>query len=368
MTNSRSWAGYLAAAWALSYGVVAAVWTVTGDGFPYGANNDDRMHPLRAIPIDTGAAFFAVVLLGAGVLALATAGRQPARPAGPVRAVLLALGWAVVAALVTLIPSAHILAVAGYTPILLIGAPFGWPSEIDYGVIFDWTTANEVWAIVGGLLLARALLSWQRRTAENEQAVGPVRWGNWVTYVAAAIPAVYALTRLAWAAGISLGTDVRVFEDSDALLAATGLGCFALVGTWLTIGLVRPWGERFPRWMIGLAGRRVPVRLATVPAAAVAVAVGGASASFLSDPRMLRGMADLDVAVLPMVLWPLWSVTLLLAAYAYHRRRTAAGADQAATGSSAGIDARIASSTSVADSPKVAAVSVASSTKGRSHW
>ncbi|GIF51985.1 hypothetical protein DFJ67_1583 [Asanoa ferruginea] len=364
MTNSRSWAGYLAAAWALSYGVVAAVWAVTGDGFPYGANNDDLMHPLRAVPVDTGAAVFAVVLLGAGVLALATASRQPARPPRPVRQAMLALGWAVVAALVILIPGAHILAVAGYTPMLLIGAPFGWPSEIDYGVIFNWTTANEVWAILGGLLLARALLTWQRRTAETGPGKIP---GNWVTYVAAAIPAVYAVTRLAWAAGISLGTDIRMFEDSDAALAATGLGSFALVGTWLTIGLVRPWGERFPRWMIGLAGRRVPVWLATVPAAAVAVAVGGASASFLSDGPMLERIADLDVAVLPMVLWPLWSVTLLLAAYAYHRRRTAPGADQAATGSAAGIDARIASSTSVADSPKVASVKLASSTKGRSH-
>jgi hypothetical protein len=368
MTNSRSWAGYLAAAWALSYGVVAAVWTVTGDGFPYGANNDDRMHPLRAIPIDTGAAVFAVVLLGAGVLALATAGREPARPPRPVRQVLVALGWAVVAALVILVPSAHILAVAGYTPMLLIGAPFGWPSDIDYGVIFNWTTANELWAILGGLLLARALLSWQRRTAEAERATGPVRWGTWVTYVAAAIPAVYALTRLAWAAGIPLGMDAGTIEDPDVALVATGLGGFALVGTWLTIGLVRPWGERFPRWMLGLAGRRVPVRLATVPAAAVAVAVGAASASFFSDTSVLRMIADFSVAVTPMVLWPLWSVTLVLAAYAYHRRRTAAGADQTATGSAAGIDARIASSTSVADSPKVAAVSVASSTKGRSHW
>jgi len=370
MTNSRTWAGYLAAAWALTYGVVAAIWTVTGDGFPYGANNpDDQLHPLRAVPVDTGAAMFAVLLLGAGVLALATAGRQPARPPRPVRAGLLGLGWAVVATLVVLVPSAHILAVAGYTPMLLIGAPFGWPADIDYGVIFNWTTANEVWAIVGGLLLAQALLSWQRRTAETEQATGPVRWGRWVTYVAAAIPAVYAVTRLAWAAGIPLGIDPARLDGPDVALAATGLGGFALIGTVLTIGLVRPWGERFPRWMVGLAGRRVPIKLATVPATAVAVAVAAASASFFSDTDVLRQIGSGDLAVLPMALWPLWSVTLVLAAYAYHRRRTATDTVHAATGSAAtGIDARIASSTSVAASPKVAAVSVASSTKGRSHW
>ncbi|GIF58432.1 hypothetical protein Air01nite_45270 [Asanoa iriomotensis] len=367
MTNSRNLAGYLAAAWGLAYGLVALVWAVTGDGYPFGVNNpDDRTHPLRAVPVDVGAAVFAVVLLGAGVLALAVAGRQAARPPRAARAGVLGIGWTVVAALVFLVPGAHILAIAGYTPMLLIGAPFGWPDDIDYGVIFNWTTANELCAIAGGLLLGRALLTWHRRTSPAAAAGGPVRWGPWVTYVAAAVPAFYGVTRLAWAAGIPLGVEPATLDEPDIALAATGLGGFALVGTVLTIGLLRPWGERFPRWMVGLAGRRVPVRLATVPAAAVAVAVGAASASFLSDADLLRDVASGDLAVLPMAFWPLWSVTLLLAAYAYHRRRTAP-AGQAATGAAAGIEARIASSTSVAESPNVAAVSVASSTNGRSH-
>ncbi|SNT57951.1 hypothetical protein SAMN05421812_110227 [Asanoa hainanensis] len=358
MTNSRSLAGYLAAAWALSYGVVAAVWALTGDGYPFGANNpDDQLHPLRAVPVDIGAAVYAVVLLGVGVLALASAGRHPIRP----RPILLGAGWAAVAALVVLVPSAHILAVAGYTPMLLIGAPFGWPSDIDYGVIFNWTTANEVWAIVGGLLLARALLTWRGPVRS-----GPVRWGTWVTYVAAAIPALYAVTRLGLAVGVALGLIDDSFDDPDMALAATGLGGFALVGTWLTIGLVHPWGERFPRWMIGLSGRRVPIKLATIPATAVAIAVAGASASFLSDPDLIGDMASGEIAMWPMAFWPLWSVTLLLAAYAYHRRRTAP-TGQAVTGSAVGIEARTASSTGVAESPKVASASVVSSTKGRSH-
>ncbi|SDY64942.1 hypothetical protein SAMN05421684_0818 [Asanoa ishikariensis] len=363
MTNSRSSAGYLAAAWALSYGVVATVWALTGDGYPFGANNpDDDLHPLRAVPVDLGATVYAVLLLGVGVLALATSGRQPIRPPRPLRAVLLGVGWAAVAALVVLVPSAHILAVVGYTPMLLIGAPLGWPSDIDYGVIFNWTTANEVWAIVGGLLLARALLTWQ-----GSARSGPVRWGTWVTYVAAAVPALYAVTRLGLAVAVASGMVEGEFDDPDLALAATGLGGFALVGAWLTVGLVRPWGERFPRWMIGLAGRRVPVKLATVPATAVSIAVAGASASFFSDPGLLGDMVSGEVAVWPMAFWPLWSVTLLLAAYAYHRRRTSL-TGQAATGSGDGIEARTASSTSVADSPKVDSASVVSSTKGRSHW
>ena len=43
------------------------------------------------------------------------------------------------------------------------------------------------------------------------------------------------------------------------------------------LGLVQRWGEVFPRWMIGLAGRRVPIALAVVPASLVSVLliVGG---------------------------------------------------------------------------------------------
>ncbi|GIF73496.1 hypothetical protein Asi02nite_30140 [Asanoa siamensis] len=382
--TARNLSGYLAAAWALAYGVIALVWTVTGDGYPFGSRNDDQTHPLRAVPVDVGAPVFAVVLLGAAVLALALAGRQPLRPPPTVRAVLLGTGWTLVAALVFLVPGAHILAIAGYTPMLLIGAPFGWPDQIDYGVIFNWTTAAELAALIGGLLLGRALLTWQAVTPVV--ARGPVRLGPWVTYVAAAVPAFYGLTRLAWAVGIPLGVEPATLDEPDIALAATGLGGFALVGTVLTIGLLRPWGARFPRWLPGLGGRPVPVRLATVPAAAVALAVGAASASFLTDTEALHLIAAGDLAVLPMAFWPLWTVTLLLAAYAYHRRRTASPVvltrttesavtglvavptdGQAATGSAAGIEARIASSTSVADRPKVAAVKVESSTKGRSH-
>jgi hypothetical protein len=312
MTHSRNLAAYLAAACALAYGAVAAMWTVTGDGYPFGANNpDDKLHPLRAVPVDVGAPVFAVVLLGVAVLAVVTAGRQPARP---VRAAVLGAGWTAAAALVVLVPSADVLAIAGYLPALLIGAPFGWPKDIDYGTVFNWTTAGEVWAIATGLLLAWALLRWQSRTA---RAAGPVRWGTAATYVAAAVPAFYAVTRLSWAAANVFGSDAAYIGDADFALIATGLGGFALVGAWLTIGLVRPWGERFPRWMIGLAGRRVPVRLATIPATFVAVAVAAASASFLSEP---------DLAVLPMAFWPLWSVALLFATYAYHRRRQPAAA------------------------------------------
>src|SRR5690606_29358572 len=91
------------------------------------------------------------------------------------------------------------------------------------------------------------------------------RWGRWAAFVAAAIPFSYATTRIAWVLGIPLGIDPVVLAEVRAkgdMIAAGGLGGFAVVGSVLTLGLVYRWGERFPRWMPWLAGRRVPIRLA----------------------------------------------------------------------------------------------------------
>lgn len=44
------------------------------------------------------------------------------------------------------------------------------------------------------------------------------------------------------------------------------LSVVSLSAALLTIGLVRPWGEVFPRWIPWLGGCRVPVALAVVPA------------------------------------------------------------------------------------------------------
>jgi hypothetical protein len=106
-----------------------------------------------------------------------------------------------------------------------------------------------------------------------------------------------------------------------------GLGTFAVVGSVLTLGLIQRWGQVFPRWIIGLAGRRVPVMLAVVPALFVAVAVTSASVCLLSNARMYEVVFGADgMAALPMLLWPVWGVALTAAAWAYYVRRR--GADE----------------------------------------
>jgi hypothetical protein len=97
----------------------------------------------------------------------------------------------------------------------------------------------------------------------------------------------------------------------------------------LSLGLVRPWGEVVPRWVPGLAGRRIPPSAVVVPAA-----VGGALLTVMWGWAVL-GLVDgriehftggpgwralLIGCYLPTVLWgPL----LLVLTYLYHRRHRA---------------------------------------------
>jgi hypothetical protein len=96
----------------------------------------------------------------------------------------------------------------------------------------------------------------------------------------------------------------------------------------LTVGLVRPWGEVFPRLLPGIGGRRVP------PAFAVATATTGALlvAAFIvrslmgGEPRYplppgctVPGWEVMQFYA-PLVLW---SPLLLAVTWHYHRRRHA---------------------------------------------
>nr|WP_258544801.1 hypothetical protein [Micromonospora provocatoris] len=170
---------------------------------------------------------------------------------------------------------------------------------------------------------------WRRRTADGSAPgwtapAAAARWGRWATWTAAVIPVLYALTRFAWVAGIPLGMSRETLAEmraDGAIWAGAGLGAFAVVGAVLTLGLVAGWGERFPRWLPGLAGRRVPVLLAVIPAGLVALAVLAASLDLLAAPQFAELIREGNAAALPMVLWPVWAVTLAGA-----RTRTTCGA------------------------------------------
>jgi hypothetical protein len=98
-------------------------------------------------------------------------------------------------------------------------------------------------------------------------------------------------------------------------------------------GLVQRWGEVFPRWMIGLAGRRVPIALAVVPAslASVLLAVGGIGIWSLSGQMVAnlvaagaegtRLLGEVIFQVGPTLLFPVWGAALAVATLGYYYRR-----------------------------------------------
>jgi hypothetical protein len=95
----------------------------------------------------------------------------------------------------------------------------------------------------------------------------------------------------------------------------------------LTLGLVRPWGEVFPRWMPGIGGRRVPVVLAAGAATTGALIVatlmlrglvGGTPRNPLPPGCTPPGWEILQFYA-PMFLWP---PLLLAVTWHYYRRRT----------------------------------------------
>ncbi|MEV4808532.1 hypothetical protein [Micromonospora avicenniae] len=327
----------LAAGWLGLWGLLALLATITGAGYPFGANDPHGdTNLLRLLPVRFGPPLFAAVLLTAAVAALGMSRPAPHSPR-PLRVLLAGYGLAVGVFLAVVVPDARLLVMLGYAPMLIVGAPFGWP-PVDYSDVFTWALFARFAAEVGGLLLAGAALVWWRRTAEVCPACGrgdaergwtspaaAARWGRWAAGIAAAVPLAYALTRFAWAAGVPLGISrdfLTEMQENGAVWAGFGLGAFATVGAVLTLGLVRRWGERFPRWMPGLAGRPVPVRLAVIPATLVAVAVTAATLGLVGNPHFWAlASAGFNLATAPMLLWPAWGPALGLATYAYHLRR-----------------------------------------------
>jgi hypothetical protein len=99
------------------------------------------------------------------------------------------------------------------------------------------------------------------------------------------------------------------------------------------LGLVQRWGEVFPRWMIGLAGRRVPIALAVVPASFISVLlIVGGIAIWSGLGQMVTALAasgakevEIVGAILfqlgPTLLFPIWGLGLAVATLGYYYRR-----------------------------------------------
>jgi hypothetical protein len=238
-----------------------------------------------------------------------------------------------------------LLIVLGYTPYgiitLFTGAEF---SKVYLGLLTQWTTVHQLLCLVGGFSWLAATLSYARRSGDAclycGRRDGPEgwtspenaeRWGRIAVYVSMVVPVLYAITRYAYALGIPLGISnefLRFGQENGMWTQGLSMATFGLVGAVLTLGLTQHWGEVFPRWMIGLAGRRVPIGLAVVPASLVSVLLVVGSIAMWSGfaqlvGRSLTGETEaIDIIGLaPTMLFVVWGVALAVATVGYYYRR-----------------------------------------------
>lgn len=334
----------LAAALSTVYLAGMLLWRLAGHEFPVGTGYGGALYLLMDVPSEPLGLALALLAAAGSVLGLAVL------YAGPRRALLrLVQGYAGVLAVLALVllGDAGVLAVLGYLPFIVINLLLGMPAaelfaNLDGPALLHQVVLSAVavlWALASVDVGRRIRNACRRcgRTSEGSgwrSAAAAGRWGLPVTIAAVVIPLLYAATRFAWVAGIPLGIDAefhRGMVESGQQLAGLGLASMAVVGAVLTAGLVRPWGERFPRWMPGLAGRRVPVMLAVLPATAVAVSIVPAGLSMIlgvtAPPNALQLTPANLAAFGPALLWPVWGVALGAATLAYYLRRRGACPD-----------------------------------------
>ncbi|MBE1874346.1 hypothetical protein [Myceligenerans pegani] len=191
--------------------------------------------------------------------------------------------------------------------------------------------AGKAWQLGMVLLLLVTAAVWAAVAVRAAAAGGGLdRATAWVlrhrtaiTVVAATGPLPYALIRLTWLTPWPAGVDegvpmtIRVW----GLLLSSG----AWAGVFLTLGLIRPWGEIFPRWVPGLAGRVVPIAAVAVPGGLVAATVTFSAVPILSG-FMGEGLVDSLLGALMIPCW-YWGPALALAVWGYvaHRQAQARG-------------------------------------------
>jgi len=169
----------------------------------------------------------------------------------------------------------------------------------------------------------------------------PSRWAVRSAHLITLLVLPSGLWRVFVALGFSMGISSAAGVDASSGLVR-GWGVFYVLGltalsegvSLLSLGLVRPWGEVFPRWIPVLGGRRVPPRSTTLVAATGALALTAiwtfATVNFFR--LTLAGTpgqgleftnawweALVIACYVPLLLWgPL----LLAITWAYYRRRT----------------------------------------------
>jgi hypothetical protein len=319
--------------WSLVTSALGVYWARGGRGFPLDPCHVPRELASPLATSDQGSMGWWIATAGVCWAALAAAMLHP--PHGRcARQFVSRMAWGTCVFLMVVVPDARALAAAAYAPIFLVGAPFGWPPA-RYGALLPWPVAYLLLCMIAGLAWGAAAVAFRRATGDSCAHCGR-GWTSGLSFlahgwparaavaVAVVVPLCYATVRMAWFLGIPLGVSeavLRAAHESEAWSAAGALAMVNVAGALLTLGLVRPWGERFPRWIPGMGGRPVPPLLpllVALPVATLVTSAGiGAVRLHLADgfgPDGWGGGA-------PALLWPLWGVALAAAAAGYYERQ-----------------------------------------------
>ncbi|WP_246249878.1 hypothetical protein [Actinomadura litoris] len=181
---------------------------------------------------------------------------------------------------------------------------------------------------------APAAVQTERRSRKTGARTMPgvPRWAYWAAHAAALTTLPSALWRLPMTWGYGMGFTDEAMTDLHVpgwgsvyvlvLILLSELASFA------TLGLIQPWGERFPRWMPFVGGRRVSVRFAVTTAMLGAMTVLLYTVGyFYTWTHRSAGSPTgawawlMNASFAPVVAWgPL----LIAVTVHYHRRRRAA--------------------------------------------
>jgi hypothetical protein len=345
----QRWTPYAAVVWSLTYGVLGIFWLVSGHGFPFKQGAEFvALGPLLG-RFGTTVAWIAVILAGIPAAALGMAMLSGMRGKA-LRSLFITAGVLLAGFLMLLMTGLDLLIKVGYIPGAILGLLTAEKGQAYLEAWTQWETIHQLLCLLGGFLWLAATICYTRKSEgvclvcgrrdTQEGWTSPdqsARWGKIAVVVAMVVPVFYAITRYAWALGFPLGmSDVylRRGQERGTWIGGLFLATFCLVGALLMLGLVQRWGEVFPRWVIGLAGRRVPIALAVVPAAlsAVLLIVGGigiwSGVGQMIDNASAAGVEAVgsigEVIIFqlgPTLLFPVWGVALAVATLGYYYRR-----------------------------------------------
>ena len=152
--------------------------------------------------------------------------------------------------------------------------------------------------------------------------------------IAAHLVALTTLPAALWRLPLVFGFSMGALEESGAAVHVTGwesvyvlsLSVVSEATALLTLGLVRPWGERAPAWIPVIGGRRIPPMAVIVPAATGAVLLALIWGFAFRDFPAMDGLdfthagwkVLLVAAYLPLLAW---APLLAAVTYAYYQRR-----------------------------------------------